>query len=154
VTGFIGRETELAQIAELLDPAHGAEVVVSAVAGLAGVGKTALAVHAAHAARAKGWFPGEVLFVDLHGYDPSPVQPGQTLDSLLRALKLPAERIPEGTEQRAALYRSAPAKFPNAILIIVDNASSEVQLRLLIPGTGPHRVIITSRPRQSALTVR
>jgi hypothetical protein len=52
-------------------------VVVSAVAGLAGVGKTALAVHAGHAARAEGWFPGGVLFIDMHGYDETPVQSGQ-----------------------------------------------------------------------------
>jgi Mrp family chromosome partitioning ATPase len=74
VTGFTGRETELAQVAALLDPAAAAgAVVVSAVAGLAGVGKTALATHAAHEARTAGWFGG-VLFIDLHGYDPSPVR--------------------------------------------------------------------------------
>ena len=65
-------------------------MVVSAVAGLAGVGKTALAIQAAHAARAAGWFPGGVLFLDLHGYDDQPVQPGQALDALLRALGVPA----------------------------------------------------------------
>ena len=70
VSGFTGREAELAQVAGLLDPAGGAgAVVVSAVAGLAGVGKTALAIQAGHAARAAGWFPGGVLFIDLHGYD-------------------------------------------------------------------------------------
>ena len=58
-------------------------VVTGHVAGLAGVGKTALAVQAGHAARAAGWFPGGVLFIDLHGYDDAPVQPGQALDSLL-----------------------------------------------------------------------
>ena len=61
VVGFTGREAELAQITALVDPAGDAGVVVSAVAGLAGVGKTALAVQAAHAAREAGWFPGGVL---------------------------------------------------------------------------------------------
>ncbi len=83
--GFTGRGGELAQLTALLNPANGPAVVVSAVAGLPGVGKTALAVHAAHAARSSGWFPGGVLFVDLHGYEESLVQPGQALDALLRA---------------------------------------------------------------------
>lgn len=84
---FTGRESELAQIAALLDPTGDAgTLVVSAVAGLAGVGKTALAIQAGHTARSAGWFPGGVLFVDLHGYDDPPVQPGQALESLLHAL--------------------------------------------------------------------
>jgi Mrp family chromosome partitioning ATPase len=84
---FTGRQAELAQVAELLDPAAGSGMlVVSAVAGLAGVGKTALAVHTAHAAREVGWFAGGVLFIDLHGYDENPVLAGQALDALLRAL--------------------------------------------------------------------
>ena len=137
VTGFTGREAELAQVAGLLDPAadEGA-VVVSAVAGLAGVGKTALAIHAGHAARKAGWFPGGVLFIDLHGYDQAPVQPGQALDALLRALGIPGEHIPDGTEQRAALYRSALAQVVEPVLIIADNASAEAQVRPLLPGPG------------------
>ena len=110
-SGFTGREAELAQVAGLLDPAGDAgAVVVSAVAGLAGVGKTALAVQAAHAARSLGWFAGGVLFIDLHGYDSSPVQPGQALDALLRALGIRGEHIPDGTEERAGLYRSVLAQ--------------------------------------------
>ena len=78
VAGFTGREAELAEVTGLLDPAAGAgAVVVSAVAGLAGVGKTALAIQAAHAARAAGWFPGGVLFLDLHGYDDQRSSPGR-----------------------------------------------------------------------------
>jgi tetratricopeptide (TPR) repeat protein len=153
--GFTGREAELARVAGLLDPAGGAgAVVVSAVAGLAGVGKTALAVHAAHAARSSGWFPGGVLFIDLHGYDDSPVRPGQALDALLRALGIPGEHIPEGTEQRAGLYRSALAQIPGPVLVIADNASSEAQVRPLVPGPGPHRVIITSRHTLAGLGAR
>jgi tetratricopeptide (TPR) repeat protein len=153
--GFTGRDDELAQFTTLLNPAADAEaVVVSAVAGLAGVGKTALAVHAAHAARASGWFPGGVLFIDLHGYDPGPVQPGQALDALLRALGVPGEHIPDGTEQRAGLYRSALAQIKDAVLVIADNASSEAQVRPLIPGLEPHRVIITSRHTLAGLGAR
>jgi len=146
VTGFTGREAELAQVAVLLDPAADAKtVVVSAVAGLAGVGKTALAIHAGHAAQAAGWFPGGVLFIDLHGYDQASVQPGQALDALLRALAVPVEHIPDGTEQRAGLYRSVLAQISDPVLIVADNASTEAQVRPLLPGPGPHRVIVTSR---------
>lgn len=68
VTAFTGREIELAELAALLDPTGNAEaVVVSAVAGLAGVGKTALAIHAGHAAKDAGWFVGGVFFIDMHG---------------------------------------------------------------------------------------
>ena len=71
VTGFTDRDDELAVLAGILDPAVSAEsAVVSAVAGLAGVGKTALAVLAGHAAVRCGWFPGGVLFIDLHGHCP------------------------------------------------------------------------------------
>ena len=155
VSGFTGREAELAQLAGLLDPAAGTEaVVVSAVAGLAGVGKTALAIHAGHAARAAGWFPGGVLFMDLHGYDQAPVQPGRTLDALLRALGVPDEHIPDGTEQRAGLYRSVLAQISDPVLIVADNASSEAQVRPLLPGPGPHRVIVTSRHTLAGLGAR
>jgi tetratricopeptide (TPR) repeat protein len=153
--GFTGREAELAQVALLLDPSAAAgAVVVSAVAGLAGVGKTALATHAAHAARVAGWFGGGVLFIDLHGYDPSPIQPGQALDALLRALGIPGEHVPDGTEQRAALYRSVLAQVRDPVLVIVDNASAEAQVRPLLPGPGPHRVIITSRHTLAGLGAR
>jgi tetratricopeptide (TPR) repeat protein len=153
--GFTGREAELVQVAGLLDPAGGTgAVVVSAVAGLAGVGKTALAVHAAHAALSSDWFPGGVLFIDLHGYDPSPVQPGQALDALLRALGVPGEHIPEGAEERAGLYRSALAQIADPVLVIADNASAEAQVRPLFPGPGPHRVIITSRHTLAGLGAR
>ena len=155
VAGFTGREAELAQITALLDPAGDAgAVVVSAVAGLAGVGKTALAVQAAHAARQAGWFPGGVLFIDLHGYDDAPVQPGQALDALLRALGVPAEHIPPGAEERAGLYRSVLAQISDPVLIIADNASSEAQVRLLLPGPGPHRVVVTSRHTLAGLGAR
>ena len=155
VAGFTGRRGELAEFARLLDPARGmGAVVVSAVAGLAGVGKTALAIQAGHAARAAGWFPGGVLFIDLHGYDDAPVQPHQALDSLLRALGVAAEHIPPEAEDRAGLYRSVLAQVTDPVLVIADNASSEAQVRLLLPGPGPHRVIITSRHTLAGLGAR
>src|SRR5690348_8440459 len=155
VAGFTGRDAELAEITALLDPAGNAgAMVVSAVAGLTGVGKTALAVQAAHAARQAGWFGGGVLFLDLHGYDDNPVQPGQALDALLRALGVAAEHIPPGTEERAGLYRSTLAQMGDPVLIIADNASSEAQVRLLLPGPGPDRVVVTSRHTLAGLEAR
>jgi tetratricopeptide (TPR) repeat protein len=155
VTGFTGRAAELAVMTELLDPAGAAgTVVVSAVAGLAGVGKTALAVQAGYAARERGWFAGGVLFLDLHGYDEAPVGPAQALDGLLRALGVAAEHIPPDAEARAALYRSALAAVSEPVLVIADNASSEAQVRLLLPGPGPHRVVATSRHTLAGLGAR
>ncbi|MGD0705749.1 MAG: tetratricopeptide repeat protein [Trebonia sp.] len=113
-----------------------------------------IVAQASRAARSSGWFPGGVLFIDLHGYDLSPVQPGQALDALLRALGVPGEHIPDGAEQRAGLYRSVLAQAADPVLIVADNASAEAQVRLLIPGPGPHRVIITSRHTLAGLGAR
>jgi hypothetical protein len=129
----------------LLDPAGvAAAVVVSAVAGLAGAG-TALAIQAGHAVRERGWFPGGVLSVDLHCYDEASVEAGPALDALLRAVGIAAEHIPPGAEERAGLYRSVLAQVGGPVLVIADNTSSEAQVRLLVPGPGPHRVVVTSR---------
>jgi tetratricopeptide (TPR) repeat protein len=155
VAGFTGREEELAVLAELLIPVKAAgTVVVSAVAGLPGVGKTTLAVQAGHAARRAGWYRGGVLLIDLHGYDDHPVQPGQALDALLRALGIPAEHIPPTTDERAGLYRSTLAQVREPVLVIADNASAEAQVRPLVPGTGPHCVLVTSRHTLAGLGAR
>ncbi len=151
---FTGRDDEMAVLADLLEPAGPAgAVVVSAVAGLAGVGKTALAVQAGHAAVAKGWFGGGVLFVDLHGYD-NPADPSQALDALLRALGVLAEHIPPAVEERAALYRSMLARIGEPVLVVADNASSEAQVRPLLPGAGQHKVLVTSRLTLAGLGAR
>ena len=152
--GFTGRDEELEVLARLLGPARGAgPVVVSAVAGLAGVGKTTLAVAAGHAAVQQGWFSG-VLFLDLHGYEQAPVGPGEALDALLQALGVPGEHMPPGTEERAGLYRSVVAKIAEPLLVIADNACSEAQVRLLLPGAGPHKVLVTSRHTLAGLGAR
>jgi tetratricopeptide (TPR) repeat protein len=154
VAGFTGRDTELVVMAGLLDPAATGIAMVLAVAGMAGVGKTALAIQAGHAARQRGWFPGGVLFIDLHGYDDVPVEPEQALDALLRALGVAAEHIPPGAEARAGLYRSVLAGISEPVLVIADNASSEGQARPLLPGSGPHRVVVTSRRTLGGLEAR
>ena len=153
--GFTGRDGELGLLAGLLDPEGSAgPVVVSAVAGLAGVGKTTLAVQAGYAARAQGWYRGGVLFVDLHGYDENPVGPAQALDALLRALGVAAAHIPPGAEERAGMYRSVLAQASDPVLVIADNASAEAQVRPLRPGAGPHKMLVTSRHTLAGLDAR
>ena len=155
--GFTGRNNELQLLAGLLDPSgerQQSQVMASAITGLAGVGKTALAVHAAHAARARGWFSGGALFIDLHGYDDVPVEPAQALDALLRSLGVTSERIPPDADARAALYRTVLAQISEPMLIVADNASSESQVRPLMPGEGPHRLLVTSRHTLGRLDAR
>jgi tetratricopeptide (TPR) repeat protein len=156
VTGFTGRDGDLAQLVELLDPAGPAASAVSVVVvvGMAGVGKTALAVQAGHAARRRGWCDGGTAFIDLHGYDDEPVEPGQALDALLRAMGVPGERIPPSPEERAGLYRSVLADAAGTVLVIADNASSEAQVRPLLPGSGQHKLIVTSRYTLAGLGAR
>lgn len=152
---FTGRDNELAVLAGQLDPRGPAAAGVAlAIAGLAGVGKTTLAVQAGHAAVQRGWFGGGVLFLDLHGYDGARVAPAQALDSLLRALGVPAEHIPLTAEDRAGLYRSVLAQAAGPVLVIADNASSEAQVRPLLPGAGPHKLLVTSRHTLAALGAR
>jgi tetratricopeptide (TPR) repeat protein len=152
--GFTGRGHELAEMTKVLNPAEDENAAVVSAAGLAGVGKTALAIAAGHAARDRGWFAGGVLFIDLRGYDSSTVKPALALDALLRALGVPAEHIPPDTDQRAGLYRSVLAGMSEPLLVIADNASSSAQVRPLLPGRGPHRVVVTSRHTLAGLDAR
>ncbi|MFD3618048.1 ATP-binding protein [Streptomyces sp. NPDC058676] len=160
--GFTGRESQTAALLRTLDPAgvrssESPAVPVAAVSGLGGVGKTALAVESAHLACERGWFPGGVLFIDLHGYDQEPVTADRALQALLRALGTRPEHIPTTADERAALYRSAlatRAQEHGAVLILADNASSPEQVRPLLPGDVRHHVLVTSRDRLPQLGAR
>jgi len=149
--GFVGRQDDLFVLSALLAPSANQlePVMVSTVAGLAGVGKTALSVQAARQAIAAGWFPGGVLFVDLHGYDPASwVEPGVAVAALLRALGVAGERIPPSLGERETLYRSelaAMAERGERVLVVADNASTVGQVLALRPGSPVHRMIVTSR---------
>lgn len=125
-----------------------ATVVVS-VAGMAGVGKTALAVHAAH--QLAGQFDDGVLFVDLRGFTPDadPVTPGHALDHLLRGLGVPGDHLPPDLDARAALYRTVLAR--RRVLIVLDNAADETQLQPLLPAAPGCLVLITSRRHLAGL---
>ncbi|MGW2291696.1 ATP-binding protein [Streptomyces phaeochromogenes] len=158
--GFTGRGPELRALIDALGPnaAGGSEtVVVAAVSGLGGIGKTALAVEAGHGVCALGSFPGGVLFLDLHGYDDDPVTADQALEAVLRALGTEPEYIPARADERAALYRSTlaeRARDRGPVLILADNASSPAQVRPLFPGGAGHRLLVTSRDRLSQLGAR
>ncbi|MFG3055584.1 tetratricopeptide repeat protein [Kitasatospora sp. NPDC048239] len=146
---FTGRDGELKRLLPLLDPdASTADpVLVASVAGMGGIGKTTLALAVAHRALANGWF-ADALFFDLHGYDENPTTVGQALDSTLRALGVTAERIPTDDDGRAALFRAQldlRIQQGRGILVVADNASASDQVRHLLPGAGPHRLLITSR---------
>jgi DNA-binding SARP family transcriptional activator/tetratricopeptide (TPR) repeat protein len=148
VASFTGRETELARLLAL-PPDPPAALMVSSIDGMAGVGKTALAVHAAH--RLADRFPDGQLFVDLHGFTQGvpPVEPADALDRMLRCLGVPGEQLPQNLDDRAALYRTRLAG--KRVLILLDNAATEAQIRPLLPGTPSCRVLITSRSRLPGL---
>jgi tetratricopeptide (TPR) repeat protein len=158
---LVGRTSEAEQLLELLDPeGQGpSAVVVSAVSGLAGIGKTALALHVAHeAAIVRNWYPGGVLFVNLRGYDAEgQVTGGQALAALLRALGVRDKDLPSTTDEQAAVYRSELARMADQgrrVLLVADNASTAAQVSPLIPARREHRLVVTSRDILAALPAR
>jgi DNA-binding SARP family transcriptional activator/tetratricopeptide (TPR) repeat protein len=143
---FTGRIRELAALDQVQDAST---VVISAIDGMAGVGKTALAVHAAH--RVAGDYPDGQLFIDLQGYTRGvePIEPGVALDRMLRVLGVPGPQIPPGVQERAALYRTRLAD--QRMLIVLDNAATEAQVAPLLPGAPGCLVLVTSRRRLAGL---
>lgn len=155
VQGFCGRDEALKALDELLPNGDHDEVpgpvVVSAIAGAAGVGKTALAVHWAH--RVAGRFPDGQLYVNLRGYDPGPpMRPLDALAAFLRALGLPADQVPADLAEAAARFRSLAAD--RRLLVVLDNAGSAQQVRPLLPGSPGCLVLVTSRDRLTGLIAR
>ncbi|WP_405659296.1 BTAD domain-containing putative transcriptional regulator [Streptomyces sp. RK9] len=122
---------------------------VAVLAGMAGVGKSALAVHTAHELRAD--FPDGQLYLNLHGATPGmpPLPPGQALAALLRDLGAEARHAPEDPDAAAALLRSLLA--PTRTLLVLDDAASAAQVRPLLPGGPGCAVIVTSRSQLTAL---
>jgi DNA-binding SARP family transcriptional activator/tetratricopeptide (TPR) repeat protein len=150
VAGFAGRAEVLHDLDALLTARRSAGTIV-VIAGTAGVGKTALAVHWAHRHRAA--FPEGQLYVNLAGYAQGPPMPAsRALAGFLRALGVPVERIPLDIDEAAALYRSLLAD--RRVLVVLDNAGSLEQVRPLLPGGPGCQTVITSREQLAGLTVR
>ena len=149
--GFAGRGRELKQLDELSVDLGVGTVVISAVNGTAGVGKTALALHWAH--RNTALFPDGQLYVNLRGFDPGepPVQPEAALRDFLAALGVPSDRIPAGLEPRSALYRSLLAG--RRVLVVLDNARDARQVRPLLPADPGCLTLVTSRTELRGLIV-
>jgi tetratricopeptide (TPR) repeat protein/transcriptional regulator with XRE-family HTH domain len=152
VADFTGRAAELAALTRILDEACGdtpGTVVISAIGGTAGVGKTALAVHWAHQAAHR--FPDGQLYANLRGFDPSsaPTAPEAAIRGFLDALGVPPDRIPVRAEAQAGLYRSLLAD--RSMLIVLDNARDEQQVRPLLPASHGSLVLVTSRRQLAGL---
>jgi len=144
---FTGRRAEMAMLSALVehDLGEARGVVIAALTGMAGIGKTALAVNWAHQVADR--FPDGQLFVNLRGSCPSgaPVMPTDAVRGFLTALGVPPARIPADTDGQAALYRSLLANW--RMLIVLDNAQDAEQVRPLLPGSPGCLVLVTSRNR-------
>ena len=143
VADFVGRDDEIARLAALLrERATGAfgSCVTAIVSGMAGVGKTTLAIRAAHEVAED--FPGGCLYADLQHADGTPVPPAQILGRFLRALRVSDESLPRDTAERAALFRSLLAG--REVLVLADNAVDEEQVLHLMPSAGC-ALVVTSR---------
>jgi DNA-binding SARP family transcriptional activator/tetratricopeptide (TPR) repeat protein len=156
VAAFTGRGGEVAQLDAFLGGRPAAEgpnpepttVVITAVSGTAGVGKTALAVRCAH--RSAGRFPDGQLYLNLRGYDPDqPVSAADALTRFLHTLGVASADIPLDVDERAALYRTRIAG--RRMLIVLDNAAAVEQVRPLLPGTPSCAVLVTSRDSLAGL---
>ncbi|MBB5867996.1 DNA-binding SARP family transcriptional activator/RecA/RadA recombinase [Allocatelliglobosispora scoriae] len=146
VTAFVARTDLAVTLAQRLTAGGTTAPAAVAVSGAAGSGKTTLAVHVAH--RVKDGFPDGQLFADLRGED-GPLDPAEVLARFLRALGEDARTIPPGLDERAALFRVRTAG--RRLLVLLDNAAGEPQLRPLMPADPGCAVLVTSRRRIAAL---
>ena len=151
IGSFTGREPELARLLGTLADvtAGGGPPGTCVIDGMAGIGKTTLAVHAAH--RLTGSFPDGQFFLSLHAHTPGqrPVSPAEALASLLLTAGVAVQQIPPGMEARAGRWRDYLAG--KKILLLLDDAAGHEQVRPLLPGTSGSLVLVTSRRRLTAL---
>jgi DNA-binding SARP family transcriptional activator/predicted negative regulator of RcsB-dependent stress response len=142
VAAFTGRGRQLHELDRLLAPdVETTAVVISAITGTAGVGKTALAVHWAH--RVRDRFPDGQLYANLRATQGPQSDPGDVLASFLRALGVDGSAIPVAREEREGLYRTRLAD--RRVLVLLDDAANEAQVRPLLPGGSGAAVLVTSR---------
>ena len=149
VASFTGRGRELAELTDAVGATAGSPAGIHAVSGMAGVGKTAFAVHVAH--RLAGRFPDGQVFLSLHGHTPGrrPTSPADALATLLLLIGVQAGQIPPGLEARAGLWRDRLSG--RKLLLVLDDAADSEHIRPLLPGSGDTVVLVTSRRRLTAL---
>ncbi|OLF13385.1 ATP-binding protein [Actinophytocola xanthii] len=148
---FVGREDELDRLASFLHPEDAPMVLITALTGTAGIGKTALAIRWAHLVQ--HLFPDGQLHVDLRGFDQRvQLDPAHALRGFLEALGIASSAIPDDVHGRSALYRSLVAE--RRMLVVLDNARSADQVRPLLPNSSTCLVVVTSRNRMDGLVVR
>lgn len=154
IAGFTGRQAELKRLNAMVPGASTADTTampVAIITGMAGIGKTALAIRFARQAIGAGNFPDGQLYVNLRGFDPSgsPLSPGDVLRGFCDALGVPAKRIPDGIEGQIGLFRSL--LDGRRMLVVLDNARTTDQVRPLLPGSPGCMVVITSRSQLNGL---
>jgi DNA-binding SARP family transcriptional activator len=147
IDDFTGREGDLAEVARLLEGERVTAIVISEIVGKAGVGKTALAIHLAH--RLRPCFPDGQLYVNLRGAEAQALDPAEVLAGFLRALGVQGAAIAEGLGERVRQYRSRLTD--RQVLVVLDNAASEAQVRPLLPNSPGCAALVTSRARLSGL---
>lgn len=148
VEDFAGRPSQIRQLVDVLIAApRGSRtaVPIAMVTGKPGVGKTTLAIHVAHKVRQT--FPDGQLYSNLRGGEPIPADPFAVLAGFLRELDV--DDIPESLDERARIYRMLLAE--RRILVVLDNASDETQVRPLLPGNPDCAILITSRSRLAGI---
>lgn len=147
---LVGRDGPVKALTDLLDEGGGG-APVTVVAGLPGVGKSALAVATAHRAVEYGWFEERVFFLQLHGYAPNDAVSGaQAVREMLRRLGVGDADVPPSPDGQVALYRARLASLARAgqrVLIVADDAGAVSQVQDLVPPDGTHRLLVTSRHR-------
>lgn len=147
VSDFVGRASEMAFLAKLVASHSAGPAPVVVVSGTPGVGKTSFAVHAA--AKLDADFPDGQLFLDLCGLDEHPLDTNLILGRLINAVAPGQREVPHDVVERAGLYRTLLTG--RRLLIVLDNAADEAQVRMLLPGSGSCLMLITSRRRLSGL---
>jgi tetratricopeptide (TPR) repeat protein len=150
IRDFTGRAEQVDEVTRLVAAAArtaGTALPIVSLSGQAGIGKTALAIHVAH--KIGGEFPDGQLYTNLRGADARGQDPAEVLAGFLRELGVDGADIPQGIDERARMYRAQLAG--RRVLVVLDNAADEAQVRPLLPGSPGCAVLVTSLSRMAAL---